>query len=211
MPPLSSLPVFVVAALALLLLPGPVVLYTVARSLHQGRHAGLLSALAVGLGDSCFVLATALGVAALLSSSPLAFSVVKYAGAAYLVLLGLRTLRAGPAHQAAGDERQSRHRVFSQGLIVSLSNPKTALFFVAFLPQFVDPTRGAATQLAALGSLYVGLGLCTNSMYALVAGGLRGALGENARFRRAQRFIAAGAYLALGVTAALTGAPGGPT
>src|SRR5512139_635660 len=131
---MPNLPVFLVAALILLLTPGPAVLYIVARSLDQGRLAGLVSVLSIEVGNSVHVLAAALGLSALLLSSALAFSVVKYLGAAYLIYLGLRRLLSRDAAQpAAGLQRQSLRRVFRQGVIVAVLNPKTALFFLAFL------------------------------------------------------------------------------
>ncbi|HSD83688.1 MAG TPA: LysE family translocator, partial [Anaerolineae bacterium] len=142
---LPNLPVFLLAALILLLTPGPAVLYIVARSLDQGRLAGLVSVLSIEVGNSVHVLAAALGLSALLLSSALAFSVVKYLGAAYLIYLGLRRLLSRDAAQPTATlQRQSLRRIFRQGVVVAVLNPKTALFFLAFLPQFVDPARGSA-------------------------------------------------------------------
>ena len=137
---------FVVAALALLVVPGPAVLYIVTRSIHQGRRAGLVSVLGIHLGTLVHIAAATAGLSALLLSSATAFYVVKYAGAAYLIGLGLFTLlsRKGEAEIALGGERRLR-RVFAQGVVVNVLNPKTALFFLAFLPQFVDPGHGHAT------------------------------------------------------------------
>ncbi len=132
---------FITAAMALLLIPGPVVLYTVARSINQGRRAGFVSVLAAGIGDLCHVIAATLGLSAILLSSALAFSIVKYAGAAYLIYLGVRTLMTRPdPDQQISAPPQRLMRIFSQGIVVSVLNPKTALFFLAFLPQFVQPS-----------------------------------------------------------------------
>ena len=199
---------FALAGLALLLVPGPVVLFTVARSLEQGRSGGLASVAAAGVGDCCHVLAAAAGLSALLLSSALAFDVVKYAGAAYLIFLGLRTLlaRAGGAHAQAPLRPQPLRRIFRQGLAVAVLNPKTALFFLAFLPQFVDPARGAVTlQILLLGALFVSMGVCTNSLYVLLASSASGLLKNNRRAQTGQKYIAGGVYLALGVTTALVG------
>ncbi len=205
MPELSTLVVFLFAALALLLVPGPAVLYIVARGIHQGRRAALVSAWAVGLGNFVHATAAAVGLSALLMSSALVFSVVKYLGAAYLIFLGIRTLVArGDGATLAVPPPRSLWQVFRQGLIVSVLNPKTALFFVAFLPQFVDPDRGSATgQVLLLGVLFVALGIGTDSGYAVVSGTLGGWLRRSAAFHRRQRRFSGGVYLALGATTAL--------
>ncbi len=208
MPEPRTIALFLVAAIALLLIPGPVVLYTVARSVAQGRRAGFVSVVAAGIGDFCHVAAATLGLSALLLSSALAFGVVKYAGAAYLIYLGIRTLAASDDHaQHLAVAPQHLGRIFSQGLVVSVLNPKTALFFLAFLPQFVDPARGSASrQILLFGALFVGLGICTNGMYALLAGTAGAWLKGNRAFARGQRYFAGGIYIVLGLTTALTGA-----
>jgi threonine/homoserine/homoserine lactone efflux protein len=207
MPNLATLPVFLVAALVLLLTPGPAVLYIVARSLDQGRLAGLVSVLSVEVGNFFHVLAATLGLSALLVSSALAFSVVKYLGAAYLIYLGVRRLLA---REAAATEvrvqRQSLRRIFGQGVLVAALNPKTALFFLAFLPQFVEPARGAvAVQFLVLGCIFVLMAVVTDSLYALLAGTagqwLKG--GRGARTLRAERYVVGSVYIGLGVSAAL--------
>jgi threonine/homoserine/homoserine lactone efflux protein len=208
MPDRTTLILFCIAALALLLTPGPVVLYTIARSIDQGRRAGLVSVLAAGIGDFCHVVAATLGLSALLMSSAIAFSLVKYAGAAYLIYLGMRTLLARREPQLAPSAAPVHlTRIFSQGLLVSILNPKTALFFLAFLPQFVQPAHGAvAAQILLLGGLFVGIGICTNSLYAVLAGSVGAWLKRKARFGRTQRYFTGGVYIALGVTTALSGA-----
>jgi threonine/homoserine/homoserine lactone efflux protein len=202
---LPNLPVFLAAALVLLLTPGPAVLYIVARSLDQGRLAGLVSVLSIEVGNSVHVLAAAVGLSALLLSSALAFSIVKYLGAAYLIYLGLRRLMAGDAVQpTAGLQRQSLRRIFRQGVIVAVLNPKTALFFLAFLPQFVDPSTGTATaQLLMLGCLFVLMAIVTDSLYALLAGTAGHWLKASRSFGRGERYVVASVYIGLGVTAAL--------
>ena len=202
---LPNLPVFLLAALVLLLTPGPAVLYIVARSLDQGRLAGLVSVLSIEVGNSVHVLAAALGLSALLLSSAVAFSIVKYLGAAYLIYLGLRRLLArDPVQQAAGFQRQSLRRIFRQGVIVAILNPKTALFFLAFLPQFVDPSRGSVTaQLLMLGCLFVLMAVTTDSLYALLAGTAGQWLKGTRSFVRAERYVVGSVYIGLGVTAAL--------
>jgi threonine/homoserine/homoserine lactone efflux protein len=207
MPDWSTLAVFLVASLVLLVTPGPAVLYIVARSIDQGRAAGLVSAMGVASGALFHIAAAALGVSALLMSSAVAFSVVKYLGASYLVYLGIRTLleRRQPTSLHA-PEPQKLSRIFSQGVVVNLLNPKTALFFFAFLPQFVDPTRWAIPlQILLLGMLFVMMGVCSDSLYALLAGTIGQWLKRSTRFLRGQRYFAGSVYIALGVTTALSG------
>ena len=204
---LSGLPVFLFASLALLLTPGPAVLYIVARSLDQGRLAGLVSVLSVEIGNSFHVIAATLGVSALLLSSSLAFSVVKYLGAAYLVYLGLRKLFSAAELQPAALKRQSLRRIFSQGVVVATLNPKTALFFLAFLPQFVDRSRGSvAGQMLALGCIFVMMAIVSDGLYALLAGSVGHWLKGTRSFLWAERYVAGSIYIGLGVTAAFADA-----
>jgi threonine/homoserine/homoserine lactone efflux protein len=210
MPSSSTLALFMVAALALLLIPGPSVLYIVARGISQGRKAAFVSALGVQVGSLVHIGAAVLGLSALVLSSAVAFSVVKYLGAAYLVYLGVRTLltRDAPAPGKLPAAKSPR-RIFAQGVVVNALNPKTAIFFLAFFPQFVDPDRGAvATQVLVLGCLFVALAVCTDGMYALAAGTIGGWLRGNQRMLQAQRFFAGTVYIGLGVATALTGRNG---
>ena len=210
MPDASTFVLFVAAALVLLVVPGPSVLYIVARSIEGGRTAGLVSVLGVQTGAILHIAFATLGLSAILASSAVAFSVVKWLGAAYLVWLGLRQIFGrdeGDDEVAVGPARLSR--VFSQGVLVNTLNPKTALFFLAFLPQFVDPSRGAAwTQILLLGATFVILALCSDGLYALLSGTAGGWLRrkmKGASFRRGQRFISGGILIALGAVAAVSG------
>lgn len=206
LPPLENLSLFITAALVLLLTPGPAVLYIVASSVAQGRKAGLASVLGVQAGAMFHVLGATLGLSALLLTSALAYDVVKYLGAAYLIYLGIRTLTARDVGKAVTVERKSLRRLFSQGLVVNLLNPKTALFFFAFLPQFVDTSAGSVTvQTLALGLLFVMLAVCTDGMYALLAGTFSRWLRDSRGFRRFQRYFTGTVYIGLGMTAALAG------
>ena len=198
---------FVVAALALLLVPGPAVLYVVARSIHQGRRAGLASVLGIHVGTLVHIAAATLGLSALVLSSAVAFTAVKVAGAVYLVGLGLWTLlsRRAETEVALGGERSLR-RAFAQGIVVNVLNPKTALFFLAFLPQFVDANAPhPAAQVAFLGLLFAFLGLITDSIWAMAAGTAGGVLRRSRRFTRIQRYVTGTVYIGLGVTTALVG------
>lgn len=208
MPDTMTIMFFSIAATTLLLVPGPMVLYIIARSINQGRRAALTSVLAAGVGDFGHVIAATLGLSAILLTSALAFNVVKYAGVVYLIYLGIRTLlsRDEQVQPNFGSGRRLT-RIFSQGVIVSALNPKTALFFLAFLPQFVNPAYGSATvQNLFLGMLFVLLGICTNNVYALIADAARSLLPGNHMFRKLQRYLAGSVYVALGITTALVGA-----
>lgn len=208
MPDLASLGLFVVAALVLLLTPGPAVLYIVARSLEHGRRAGLVSMLGIHVGTLVHVAAAAVGVSALLAASATAFTLVKYVGAAYLVYLGVRRmLDRRPV--LASDRRDGRRlrRAFLDGVVVNVLNPKTALFFLAFLPQFVDVSRGAVgVQILGLGLVFVMLGLVTDGGYALTAGTAAHWLRGRPRFLSSERWISGGMYIGLGLAAAVSSA-----
>ena len=209
MPDASTYARFVAAALALLLVPGPAVIYVVARSVEGGRLTGLVSVLGVELGTLMHVVFAAAGLSAIVVSSAAAFSVVKWLGAAYLVWLGLRQIlgRDGGNELSPSGGGENRFRVFSQSVLVQVLNPKVALFFLAFLPQFVDPSRGAAwTQVVVLGATLAFLGLFTDGLYALL-GGTAGdwVRNKNLGLRRAGRYVTGGVYIALGAVAAISG------
>jgi threonine/homoserine/homoserine lactone efflux protein len=203
----SKLYFFIGATLALLLVPGPAVLYITARSANQGRLAGLVSVLAIETANFLQAVAAALGLSAILLSSALAFDVVKYLGAAYLIYLGIRKLFSSDTGTENEDvQRESLSRIYWQGFFVNILNPKTALFFFAFLPQFVSPERGSVTaQTLFLGAIFVGFALITDSMYALLASSLAGRLKGNKSFQTGQRYFAGLVYIGLGITTALTG------
>ncbi len=200
MPSTHAFAVFVPAALVLLAIPGPAVLYVVATSVEGGRRNGLLSVAGVHLGSLVHVTAAVAGLSALIVSSAIAFSTVKYVGAAYLILVGIKKW-LGRDEAAEPVERPPRSglRIFTQGVVVNVLNPKTALFFLAFLPQFVDRDRTVWTQIAVLGLCWVVLGLLSDGTWAL-AGGTVGALLR--RRRRAVRYVSGGIYVGLGATAA---------
>ncbi|MBB3233299.1 LysE family translocator [Phyllobacterium endophyticum] len=205
MPDLTLWGLFVMASLVLLLTPGPAVLYIVARSVEQGKAAGLVSVLGIHLGTIVHITAAAVGLSALIMSSALAFAVVKYLGAAYLVWIGIRTLLAKDPHpEAPAVPAEPLRRVFRDGFVVNLFNPKTAIFFLAFLPQFVDPARGALHwQILVLGLTFMVLGIISDGIFALIAGAAGDFLRRNRRFLRLQRWFAGTSFIGLGVTAAL--------
>jgi threonine/homoserine/homoserine lactone efflux protein len=196
---------FVTASLALLISPGPAVLYIVARSIDQGRLSGLVSVASVEVGNFCHVLFATLGLSALLLSSPLAFSLVKYLGAAYLIYLGIEKWLS-KRKQGANilPAIQSRREIFFQGVVVAVLNPKTALFFLAFLPQFVDASKGSpASQLFLLGVIFVSLALVTDSLYALAAGSARDWLRSSRLFHVGERYFSGLIFIGLGLTTIL--------
>lgn len=202
MPSLTTLLLFAGATLLLLAVPGPSVLYVVARTVEQGRTAGLVSVLGLEAGALVHVTAAAAGLSALVASSPAAFTALRYAGAAYLIWLGIRALRCGRDQaQASRPDRASYRRLFRDGVVVDLLNPKTGLFFLAFLPGFVHAGHGpVALQLVVLGLVFVALATLTDGAYALATA----RVSRDAR-RRSSRDLAlasAGAYCLLGVLAA---------
>jgi threonine/homoserine/homoserine lactone efflux protein len=206
----SLLLLFVSAALVLLAIPGPAVLYVTSRSIGQGRSAGFISALGIGVGTLVHAAAAAAGLSALLMSSAMAFSVVKYLGAAYLIYLGIQKLRREESLEPSREAPRTKlSRVFGQGIIVNILNPKTALFFFAFLPQFVDASRGnVALQILFLGTLFAGMGIMSDSLWALFAGTVAQRLTRTSRWNRTQRYVSGGMLISLGVATALAGSGG---
>ncbi|HEV8556304.1 MAG TPA: LysE family translocator [Actinophytocola sp.] len=204
MPHLSTILLFAAATMAVLLVPGPAVVYIVTRSVAQGRVAGLVSVLGIHAGTTVYVMATSAGLSALLTASSTAFQIVKYLGAAYLIWLGIQKLRArGDADPAAGQPPASLPRIFGQGIIVNILNPKTLIFFAAFLPQFVDPARGpVAFQLAFFGLAFIVLGIASDGTYALLSSALATRLRRTTRARRRLDRSSGIVYLALGTFAA---------
>jgi threonine/homoserine/homoserine lactone efflux protein len=208
MPTSQTLLLFAPVALGLLVIPGPAVLYIVARSIDQGRAAGVASVLGIHTGSLVHVAAAAAGLSALLVSSAVAFAVVKYAGAAYLIVLGIRKLleRTDEDPDVAEPASRSLRSIYLQGIVVNVLNPKTALFFLAFLPQFVDVDRGAVwLQMVVLGMTFIALGMISDGLYAMVAARAGRLLRSSARFRTAQRHVSGGIYVSLGAVAALSG------
>ena len=200
MPSAHAFAVFIPAALVLLAIPGPAVLYIIATSVEGGRRRGLLSVAGIHIGSLVHVVAAVAGLSALIVSSAIAFSTVKYVGAAYLVYVGIRKWleRDEPAELEARPPRSGR-RVFTQGIVVNVLNPKTALFFLAFLPQFVDRDRTVWTQIAVLGLVWIALGLLSDGAYA-IAGGTIGRFIR--RRRKAVRYASGGIFIGLGAVAA---------
>ena len=211
MPDFAHWSVFLAATISLLLVPGPSVMYVLARASDAGYRAAVLSSLGLGLGDLFQVGCAALGLSAVLASSVVLFAIAKYAGAAYLVFLGVRKLVensksllstfGGGGHTP---RRTSSRSLITQGLLAL--NPKTALFFLALFPQFVTKSAGPAwLQILFFGCVFVTLGFITNSLYGCLGGTLLGSVARRSnRFQVAIRLVNGGTLVALGVTAALT-------
>lgn len=211
LPPLPLLLAFTAASLVLALTPGPAVVYIVARTLAQGRAAGLASAVGVALGNFGNALGAALGLAVLFAVSSAAFTVVKLAGAAYLVWMGLKLWResgrAAAQASAPALSHRSTSQVFGDGFVVALLNPKTALFFAAFLPQFISAPEHAMVQSVTLGALFALLAACTDCGYVLLAALVAPRLRQAAGARRLGQRAAGSAFIGLGLLAAFSERP----
>ena len=203
-PATAALTAFVAASLVLAVLPGPGVLYIVTRSLVQGRRSGLLSAAAMALGNLICGLLVALGVTAVIAASSVVFALLRYAGAAYLVYLGLRMMLASPPAADAAPPASQR-RVFLDGLVVALLNPKTILFFAAFLPQFMERAQPSFLQASLLVTVFVLIAFITDSSYALAAGWIAAPLARSQRAQLLSRRIGGSLLVVLGILAALSG------
>ena len=209
MPDLSTLLIFLAATLALNLTPGPDMLYVMARGIGQGRVAGVVSALGIGGGTLVHTVAVALGLSTLLLSMPAAYEVIRYAGAGYLLYLGIRTLTSREDVRLDTQRpAQSLSHIFRQGVVTNVLNPKVALFFIAFLPQFADPARGSvAWQMLVLGLLFNVSGTTVNTIVGLLSGFLGAKLKERPTFWRVQRWFTGGVFVALAARLAVPDRP----
>ena len=201
----TSLMLFIAASLALLIIPGPAVFYIIARTLEQGRLAGLVSTLGITFASVIHVIFAALGLSALILKSAFMFNIIKYVGAIYFIYLGVKTLMG--ANQPIANVNLSPvplSTLFWQGFIVNMLNPKTAIFFLAFLPQFVNPQHGSvAMQFVYLGLIFVVLAVTSDSLYAILAGSAKHLLNRSQRMNNIQSKFSGMIYLALGVSTAL--------
>lgn len=205
MPTASTIALFLLAATALAIVPGPAVAYIVTQSIDQGRRAGAVSALGVASGGLVHVAAATVGLSALIASSATAFTVVKLVGAAYLIVVGIRRILSGDAEETEPRAlRAPLRRIYRQGVIVNVLNPKTALFFLAFLPQFVDPDRGAVwPQVAVLGVIFVSVAVLSDMTYALVSDAIAGRIRRTGTGAKVRRWLTGSVFVALGITAAV--------
>lgn len=201
-----SLATYLIAILILAAVPGPGVVYVVTRTLSAGRRAGLASVVGIAIGNLANAVAASVGLAAILAASSTIFLLLKLAGAGYLVFLGLSALRARPiAVPSISGEGALPAPALRDGFVVALLNPKTALFFAALLPQFIDPASSVLGQSIALGLLFVVLAMCTDTIYVLAAGALGSAIGRWAGERPHAQYLTAGSLIALGLYAAFSG------
>lgn len=204
MPDLNSLISFAVASVALLVIPGPAVIYIVNRSVADGRQIGLAAVVGLELGTFMHVLAATVGLSAILATSENAFNVVKYLGASYLILVGLRTLTRKPEAISTSASSMTQSQAFRQGFIINMLNPKVALFFLSFLPQFIDPNISSnARQSLILGSVFVLCGFVSDGVYALTASSLREVLVKGKALPFIQQYVAGVVFVLLGAAAAL--------
>lgn len=202
MPDFNSLVSFAIASVALLVIPGPAVIYIVNRSVANGRSIGLASVLGLELGTFMHVLAATVGLSAILATSDSAFNIVKYLGASYLVLVGLRTISRQPQTMSTSASSMTKVQAFRQGFIINTLNPKIALFFLSFLPQFIDPDKSSnALQSLMLGAVFVACGFITDGVYALTASSLRETLVKGKALPFIQRYVAGVVFVLLGIVA----------
>ncbi|WP_103107913.1 LysE family translocator [Brevibacillus reuszeri] len=202
----STIWLFIVAAATLLIIPGPAVFYIMARSIDQGKKAGLVSVLGVSLGGAVHVLAGAIGVSAILMTSATAFTIVKYLGAAYLIYLGCKTLFStsdSSTSEIPKAPRKKLLKIFYESALVEVMNPKTALFFLAFFPQFISPSAGSVSvQFLLLGAIFIILAFISDGLYAFLAASIRKrVVGSNASPKLLNRMTGY-LYIALGVFSA---------
>ncbi|MEM9121270.1 MAG: LysE family translocator [Cyanobacteria bacterium P01_F01_bin.56] len=206
MPDFATFSLFLSAAIALAITPGPGLLYVLTRSLKGGRQEGIASSCGTAVGGLFHVVAGALGISLLLVASALAFNVVKYLGAGYLVYLGLKTMLGDDSLMAANTaKRVGRQKAFLQGITVEMLNPKTALFFLAFIPQFVNPDGIVLVQFLLLGTVSVALNTTADIVVASLAGPIGQSLYNHPQLQIAQRYITGTGLMALGGYVALTG------
>jgi threonine/homoserine/homoserine lactone efflux protein len=201
-PSLTSFALFCLASVALAVVPGPAVTYIVMHSVDKGRRAGLASAAGVASGGLVHVVAATIGLSALVASSATAFTVVKLVGAVYLIVVGIRRIAGRDDSEQAQAFPAPLRRIYRQGVIVNVFNPKTALFFLAFLPQFVDRGASIPPQVAVLGLTFAAIAFASDCLYALLADLLAGRLRRSGRGARARRYLSGAIFVALGVTAA---------
>lgn len=212
MPSTSTLMLFAGASLAILVMPGPAVLYVATRGATQGYRAGIVSVFGVGTGSLVHVFAAAVGLSAILVASSSAYTAVKFAGAVYLVYLGIQAIRNARTSDSGSSppvpEERGMRRLYLHGVTLNILNPKLAVFFLAFVPQFVDPSSGSgATQILVLGAMFVVLGLITDAAYAIAAGSAGSRLFRNPRISKRLDYVAGTIYLTLGMLTVIAGNP----
>ncbi|KJS87690.1 MAG: RhtB family transporter [Peptococcaceae bacterium BICA1-8] len=208
MPDITTLILFAGASLILLITPGPSIIYIMTQSIEQGRSAGIIAVLGIELGSFIHVIAATFGISALLMASATAFNIIKFIGAGYLIYLGICKLIKQEMLEGNDNEIKNNKLsvVFYKAILVNLLNPKTALFFLAFLPQFIDVSKGSTSaQIMFLGLVFIMLAILTDTSFALLAGSIGKWLKRKTSYLKAQRYITGSIYIALGVATAFTG------
>ena len=208
MPSPSTLNAFAVASILLLLIPGPAVLYVVNRSVSDGHATGFFAVCGLTLGNCAHAIAAAVGLSAVLAASAVAFNTVKWLGAGYLIYVGVRALLTPPPPIDTDQAVMAPRKAFTQGVVVNVLNPKTGLFFLSFLPQFIRPGHNAGWQALVLGLEFVALGFCSDNLYALVASRLRNALLRGKSLPFIRRWVAGTIFIGLGLVAATASVSG---
>lgn len=206
MPEGSVIISFAIASYILIVIPGPAVFYILARTINQGKKAGIVSVIGVALGAFVHIIAAILGISAILSASAIAYSILKYAGAAYLLYLGLKTLFSWEKGKEIVVKEKSRKKIFKEAVLVNILNPKAALFFMAFLPQFTNPALGSiSSQILVLGLVFVLIAIISDSIYVIFASAIRTVLNRSEFFTKFQRYFSGFTYILLGLSTALSG------
>ena len=207
MPDYSTLVIFVTAAIILLIVPGPAVIYITAQSIDKGTKAGIVSTLGIASGTIVHVIAAALGLSTILMTSAAIYSIIKYAGACYLIYLGIKKFISKDNDSTiTAENHSSLRKIFYDGMIVNIFNPKTALFFLSFLPQFVVVDKGSViSQMLFLGSLFVVMGILSDGLYAVTASKFGRFIKRKGYNPAAQNYFTGTVYIALGIYAALSG------
>lgn len=205
MPDAATFGLYLTAAILLAITPGPGILYVLTRSLKGGRYEGYTSSLGTAVGGMCHVVAAAFGLSAILATSAVAFHIVKYLGAAYLIYLGIRTLRQSDDFVIDSAKSYTNQRAFTQGIITEILNPKTALFFLAFIPQFINPEGSVVVQFIVFGTISVLLNTSVDIVVATLAGTIGAQLQKRRTLRKAQRYFTGSSLIALGVYVAVAG------
>jgi len=210
MPSPAAIAVFAVATLVLTVTPGPGVLYVVGRSVAGGRRAGFASMLGIETGEAVYIVGAALGITALLATSALALSIVRYVGAAYLLVLGVRAWRQREEHEPDAKAERSGHLgAYGRGLTVQLLNPKVAIFFLAYFPQFIRAGQQTVPQVLLLGAIYLAIAVACDSCYVILASWLADRLARTKRAQRRRARVSALTYFALAALSLAVGDRGG--
>lgn len=207
MPSVTTLVAFAIASIVLVVIPGPAVLYILGRGVAQGRRAAIVSTFGVETGTLIHVLAAVIGLSAVISSSTVAYETLRYAGVGYLVFLGIKTLRSrtDPASPAITTTRDSATRAYLQGVLVQVLNPKVTLFFLAFLPQFVEPGESQTLQILVLGAVSLAIATVSDLTYAFLSGLIGEQMQRRTALNQLQRYIEAAIYLGLAALGAFSG------